>query len=151
MGASSRDNNMMNKTGPENDLPAACTGDLHPMAVRGFELFDARQYWHAHEALETAWLEEPGPVRDLYRGVLQAGVVYLHVQRENYRGAVKVYHRCRRWLDPFPDHCRGLNVGQLRQDLETVFNTVNKLGPAQLNRFDHTLLKPIAWTARPHP
>ncbi len=115
------------------------------MAVRGFELFDARQYWHAHEALETAWLEEPGPVRDLYRGVLQAGVVYLHVQRANYRGAIKVYNRCRRWLDPFPEQCRGLNIGPLRRDLQKVYETVCELGPDNLDRFNLELLKPIAW------
>ncbi len=141
----------MDKKSLKKELRAACLGELHPMALRGIKLFDERRYWHAHEALETAWLEERGPVRDLYRGILQAGVVYLHVQRENYRGAVKVYARCRRWLDPFPKHCRGLDIGQLRADLEAVFLTMQILGPETLDRFDQELLRPIVRVAPPSP
>ncbi len=124
-------------------LRASCDGKLHPKAVEGLALFDARKYWHAHEALETAWLEEPGPVRHLYRGILQAGVVYLHAERLNYRGVIKVYQRCRKWLDPFPEQCRGLEIGQLRADLEAVYAAVIDLGPERLNELDHALLKPI--------
>ena len=131
------------------EIQASCEGDLHSEALRGFELFDAREYWHAHEALEEAWLEEPGPIRHLYQGILQAGVVYLHVQRQNYRGVVKVHHRCRRWLDPFPAHCRGIDVGQLRADLDAVMEEVERLGPENLDKFDHTLLKPLAWVSGP--
>jgi predicted metal-dependent hydrolase len=129
--------------GSENEIAASCTGGLHPKAEEGLALFNARQYWHAHEALETAWLEEPGPVRHLYRGILQAGVVYLHAERKNYRGVVKVYKRCRKWLDPFPAHCRGLNIEQLRNDLEAVYVAIVALGPDHLDQFDQSLLKPI--------
>ncbi len=113
------------------------------MARKGIELFDAKRYWHAHEALEEAWLSEAGPIRHLYRGILQAGVVYLHIERENYRGAMKVYYRCRRWLDPFPPHCRGLDIGRLRADLERAIDEVQRLGPNRLQRFDRSLFKRI--------
>jgi predicted metal-dependent hydrolase len=113
------------------------------MAVEGLELFNAGQYWKAHEALEEAWLDEIGEVRHLYRGILQAGVTYLHVERNNYRGAIKVYHRSQRWLAPFPDICRGINIGQLKADLDTVFSEIKRLGQDHLVKFDHSLLKPI--------
>jgi predicted metal-dependent hydrolase len=122
-----------------------CQGVLHPMAIKGMELFNEGRYWHAHEALEEAWLAEAGEVRNLYRGILQAGVVYLHVTRANYRGAYKVYYRCRRWLDPFPSSCRGINVGRLKQDLDIVFSETLRLGPADLKQFDLSLLKPIIY------
>lgn len=133
----------MDNIGPQEEIAASCTGKLHPKAAEGLALFDAKKYWHAHEALETAWLEEPGPVRHLYRGILQAGVVYLHAERVNYRGVIKVYKRCRKWLDPFPARCRGLDIGQLRADLETVYDAVVALGPERLHELDHALLKPI--------
>ena len=113
------------------------------MAVRGIELFDARKYWHAHEALEEAWLEEQGPVRHLYRGILQGGVVYLHAERKNFAGVMKVYARCRRWLDPFPDLCRGIDVAQLRTDLNVLFREARRLGPDRLDELDPDLFKPI--------
>jgi predicted metal-dependent hydrolase len=116
------------------------------MAVRGIELFNQGEYWHAHEALETAWLEERGEVRDLYRGILQAGVFYLHVTRANYRGAIKVYGRSRRWLDPFPDRCRGIDVGRLRADIELVISETRRLGPEGLEHFDHSLLRPVRYS-----
>ncbi len=129
----------------EQEIAASCSGQLHPQAQEGLVLFDARRYWHAHEALETAWLEEPGPVRHLYRGILQAGVVYLHAERKNYRGVTKVYKRCRRWLDPFPPHCRGLDIGQLRSDLAAMYQTVVALGPDRLDELDPALFKPIVY------
>lgn len=122
-----------------------CQGGLHPLAIIGFQHFNAGEYWLAHEALEDAWLAEPGQVRHLYRGILQAGVVYLHVQRANYRGALKVYLRSQRWLTPFPEVCCGIQVGQLRRDLEIVIQEVRRLGPIRLVEFDPGLLKPLVW------
>jgi uncharacterized protein len=107
------------------------------------ELFNAGHFFEAHEALEAAWREESGPVRDLYRGILQVGVVYLHITRHNYPGAIKVYQRCQKWLRLWPETCRGVAVGQLRQDLEAVFTALQELGPQHITEFDISLLKPV--------
>jgi len=115
------------------------------MALEGLRLFNAGAYWKAHEALEEAWLEEPSPARNLYRGILQVGVVYYHVERQNYVGALKVYARCQRWLAPFPDVCRGVDLRQLRRDLEVVIAQVRRLGPDRLQEFDRKLLKPVIY------
>jgi predicted metal-dependent hydrolase len=85
-----------------------CRGDLPPQAVLGLELFNRGEYFEAHEALEAAWRAESAPIRDLYRGILQAAVVYLHIRRRNYPGAIKVYQRCRKYLDRWGDSCRGV-------------------------------------------
>ena len=137
---------------PESPLPepSDCQGSLHPMAVRGFQLFNQGEYWKAHEALEEAWLAEPGQIRHLYRGILQVGVTYYHITRQNYAGALKVYHRSQRWLKPFPDICRGIDVGRLRHDLELVMVEVLRLGPAGIGSFDHALLHPVC-TQEGHP
>jgi hypothetical protein len=72
--------------------------------------------------------------------------VYLHIQRANYRGALKVYTRSQRWLAPFPEVCRGIQVGRLRQDLDAVMREVRRLGPARLGEFNLALLKPLVWS-----
>jgi predicted metal-dependent hydrolase len=59
---------------------------MHPKAIEGIVLFNAGQYWKAHEALEEAWMDETGEVRHLYRGILQVGVTYLHVERKTTMG-----------------------------------------------------------------
>ncbi|MGH2582713.1 MAG: DUF309 domain-containing protein [Anaerolineales bacterium] len=130
----------------EEELPAACAGELHPMAVRGIELFDNRHYWEAHEALEAAWKDERGPARHLYKGILQAGVMYLQLERRNFIGMAKMYERCKKWLHPWPDHCRGVDISQLRADVEAAVAEARRLGPERLGEIDQRLFKKIKLT-----
>lgn len=125
-----------------------CHAPLHPRAAEGLRLFNAGHYFEAHEALEDAWNEEPGRVRELYRGILQIAVVYLHVTRRNYQGAVKVYARSQRWVQDWPEVCRGIQVAELRRDAETVIQAVRRLGPERMSEFDHSLLRPVRWEAQ---
>ena len=120
-----------------------CQGPLHPQAIHGMELFNQGRYFEAHEAFESAWRAESGPVRDLYRAILQVGVVYLHITQYNYPGAVKVYQRCQKWLQPWPETCRGVEVGRLRQDLEAAMTALQALGTQRISAFDTALLKPV--------
>ena len=123
-----------------------CAGNIHPAAIKGMDLFNAGEYWLAHEHLEEAWKEETGAVRELYRAILQTAVVYLHVTRANYNGAIKVYGRVQKWINPWPGVCPGIEIGQLRQDMETVIAEVKRLGPDRLADFDRSLFKPVRWT-----
>lgn len=122
-----------------------CNEPIHPQAAEGLRLFNEGKYFEAHEALEIAWLEEPGKVRELYRGILQIAVVYLHAMRRNYNGVIKVYGRSQRWLKDWPDVCRGVDVGQLQRDAKSVLDEINRLGVEQISQFDHSLLKPVRW------
>jgi predicted metal-dependent hydrolase len=122
-----------------------CQAPPHSQAVEGLRLFNAGRYFEAHEALEDAWNAEKGKVRDLYRGILQIAVVYLHVRRRNFNGAVKVYARSQRWIREWPDICRGIYVGELRRNAEAVMEEVSKLGVEKISDFDDALLKPVHW------
>jgi len=123
-----------------------CAGTIHPATIKGMQLFNAGEFWLAHEALEEAWKEETGPVRELYRAILQTGVVYLHITRDNYNGAVKTYRKVQKWIQPWPEVCRGIQIGQLRSELDTVIAEVKRLGPDRLAEFDRSLFKPVRWT-----
>jgi len=126
-------------------LAIDCRGKIHPKAIEGFKLFNQGEYWLAHEALESAWLEETGQIRHLYRGILQVGVTYYHIECGNYIGALKVYSRSLRWLNPFPDTCRGIDLRQFRSDLERVIQELQKLGQEKISEFDRSLFRPICW------
>ena len=123
----------------END----CDLPLHSEALRGIALFNAGEYFEAHEALETAWRAEPGRIRELYQGVLQVAVTYLHIQRGNYGGATKVSARCKRKLDKWPDTCRGVDVASLRRNLDSVMEALTRLGPERIRAFDAGLFGKI--------
>ena len=125
-----------------------CNASLHPQAAKGLRLFNASEYFEAHEALEDAWNAEKGQIRELYRGILQIAVVYLHVTRRNYNGAIKVYERSQRWIKNWPELCRGIYVGELRKDAETVITEVQRLGMEKISEFDLSLLKPVKWEER---
>jgi uncharacterized protein len=125
---------------------ADCSGSIHPAAVKGMQLFNTGEYWLAHEELEEAWKVQGGDVGELYRAILQTAVVYLHVTRANYNGAIKVYGRVQKWITPWPDVCRGIEIGRLRRDLDAVIAEVKRLGPDGLAGFDRSLLKPVRWT-----
>lgn len=129
--------------------PDSCSAPLHPQAAEGLRLFNAGEYFEAHEALEDAWNEERGKVRDLYRGILQIAVVYLHIARRNYNGAIKVYARSQKWLKDWPEVCRGIQVGQLRRDAASVMAEVTRLGSERISEFDTSLLKPVSWQETP--
>ncbi|MEX2144718.1 MAG: DUF309 domain-containing protein [Anaerolineales bacterium] len=124
-------------------LPGACAGELHPLALKGVELFNNGQYWEAHESLEAAWKDERGPARYLYQGILQAGVVYLQIERNNFIGMAKMFERCKKWLRPWPEVCRGVHIAQLRGDVTAAVVAAGKLGPGNLAGFDRSLFKKI--------
>lgn len=127
-------------------IPAACQGELHPMAIKGIELFDNGHYWEAHEALEAAWRAVSGPERYLYQGILQVGIVYLQIERNNFLGMAKMFERCQKWLRPWPNVCRGIDVAQLRADVAAAVAAAGKLGSGNLQSFDRGLFKKIQRT-----
>lgn len=121
----------------------SCAGEIHPKAIEGMYLFNLRKFFEAHEELEIAWNEEKSEVRDLYRGILQVAVTYLHITRGNYEGAIKVYKRSQRWLEGWNDICKGINVKQFQEDARNVMNEVERLGKERIGEFDISLFKKI--------
>jgi hypothetical protein len=131
-----------------SDLQQISRQPLHPAAILGFSLFNRHKYFEAHEALETAWKAEPGPIRELYRGILQVGVACYHIQRGNYSGARKMILRARRWLGPFPEICCGILINRLKTDLDRVEEELVRLGPGRIDSFDPGLFKPIEFESK---
>lgn len=106
-------------------------------------MFNEGRYFEAHEELEAAWRDERGSVRGLYQGILEAAVTYLHIRRGNFAGALKVYGRSMRWLQKWPEICRGTDVGQLRRDLGEAITEMQRLGEGRLGEFEHAYFRPV--------
>lgn len=124
-------------------IRSACTLPLHPEAEFGLSLFNQGKYFIAHEALENAWNAEKEPDRRLYQGILQAGIVYLHARNCYAKGVFLMYGRALRWLTPWPDHCRTINIGQIKADLRTLVEQVRGLGPDRLDELNPNLFTKI--------
>lgn len=124
-------------------IDTACQEPLAALAQSGIEKFNRGEYYACHDDLEEAWRQDESAARDLYRAVLQVGIAYFQIEKENYRGAVKMLLRVRQWLDPLPDSCRGVHIAQLRNDATAVHEALLELGPDQIGEFNRDLFKPI--------
>ncbi|MCC7448258.1 MAG: DUF309 domain-containing protein [Anaerolineae bacterium] len=130
---------------PTAELRDQCDSPLSDAVIKGLHEFNAREYFEAHETLEQAWMAESGPVRELYRVILQVGIAYYQIARGNYWGAHKMFLRTVQWFAPLPDACQGINVAQLKADASAAHAHLEALGPERINEFDRSLLKPIIY------
>ena len=119
---------------------ATCQTPLPAKVLEGIRLFNARDFFEQHEALEEAWLAEPGPVRDLYRGILQIGVGFYHLERQNFRGARNLLTYGIDRLAPFAPACRGVDVGGLRAAAQRCRDELERLGRERIAEFDKRLV-----------
>lgn len=124
-------------------LTSECESPIPSLVSKGLHEFNRGDYFEAHELLETAWKQESGPVRDVYRAILQIGVAYLQITRGNYQGAHKMFVRAVQWLAPLPDRCHGIDIAQLRADATAVRERLEQLGPDRIKELERDLLKPV--------
>jgi hypothetical protein len=124
-------------------LEGACREPLPPLVVQGIEHFNAGEFYRQHDLLEEQWMATDGPIRDLYRAILQVGVAYYQITRGNGRGAKKMLLRSVQWLSILPDVCQGVDVRGLREDSYRVRAELERLGEDNIAAFDQRLLKPV--------
>ena len=108
--------------------------------MRGIEQFNQREYFECHETLELIWRAEPGPIRTLYKGILQVGVGCYHLLRHNYRGATIKLQSGADYLEPFAPRCMGVEVGRLIADARRLRAELATLGPERFEEVDLALL-----------
>jgi len=117
--------------------------NIHPQARKGIELFNKGEFFEAHESLEAAWLETGSPERYLYQGILQIGLAYYQISRGNYGGAIKMFKRGQRNLDPLEDSMFGINIGQLREDATAVELELRAKGQERIGEIQPDQYKPL--------
>ena len=82
--------------------------------LEGIGLFNSGQFWHAHEAWETAWLAEPDPELQLfYKGIIQTAAALVHWQKSNPKGLHLNWAKARAKLITLPDEVFGLALPPL--------------------------------------
>lgn len=67
--------------------------------AEGIRLFNAQKYWECHEELEHHWLEEPGPIRNVYWAVIQVAASMIHYRNENLIGARGLLQKAKQKFD----------------------------------------------------
>jgi hypothetical protein len=80
-------------------------------------LYDAADFFHAHEAWESVWLTAPQPEKLFLQALIQTTVALHHFSRNNLLGATRLLTAALRKLEPYPPDFANLDVAQLRNDI----------------------------------
>ncbi len=123
--------------------------DRAPEGLReGITLFNRGEYFECHEVLEEIWRAEPDPVRALYQGILQIGVAFYHLHRENWRGAVKLLDGGTEKVARFTPRCLGVDTDSLNREARECLARLRELGPERVTEFDWSLIPAIMVESR---
>jgi uncharacterized protein len=85
---------------------------------KGIALFNARNYFEAHEVWEELWLVEPEPEKTFLQGLIQLAAACHHHRRGNPRGMQSLVAAGLAKLSRFQDDHRGIALAQLRAEAE---------------------------------
>ncbi len=99
--------------------PSAADYDARYLA--GILLFNAHDFFEAHEVWESLWMDCTGPDRSLYQGLIQAAVGLLHFGNGNVRGARKLYGTSRAYMMKYPSPYLGLDIAAFWQQMDRCF------------------------------
>lgn len=90
---------------------------------KGLELFNSGEYFECHEVIEDLWLETPGddPLRNFYKGIIQAAAALYQRERGVTSGAQGLYKTSLLYLQPYSPETLGLNVKKMIGDMERCF------------------------------
>lgn len=96
--------------------PGAAAPTFPPQWRQGARLFDAREYWEAHEAWEGPWLRASGAERDALQALILLAAA-LHKRWAHGSLTARNYHKARR-------RAAGLAPGDFGVDWPVLFSEV---------------------------
>lgn len=106
----------------------SAAGDYDPRYLAGVLLFNAGDWFEAHEVWEDPWADAGGgPERRFYQGLIQAAVGLCHFGNGNLGGAAKLYRSARDYMTPCGSPFLGLDVEAFWRQMTRCFAPV--LGP----------------------
>jgi predicted metal-dependent hydrolase len=85
-----------------------------PGYQRGLELFNAGEFFDAHEVLEDVWRAAPAEEKKFLQGLIQLAVGLHHYSRGNLAGARSLLARGNRNLSGYADRHGGIDLARLR-------------------------------------
>src|SRR3954471_9926966 len=95
--------------------------DYDPRYLTGILLFNRGDFFEAHEAWEDLWAEAHGAERRFFQGLIQAAVGLCHFANGNLRGAAKLYHSSRAYMDGCTSPFLGLDTAAFWTAMERCF------------------------------
>jgi uncharacterized protein len=98
--------------------------------AEGLRLYEAGEFFAAHEAWESRWLESREPEKTFLQGLIQVTAAFHHLQRNNPLGAARLLQAALRRLEPYPVCFGGISVILLCTDIRQRLQGLNSDEPA---------------------
>ncbi len=86
------------------------SNEYDPLYLKGIQFFNECEFFEAHDIWEELWSDCQGPSRRFFQGLIQAAVCLHHFGNGNCRGAIKLYHGCRGYLQDYAPRHLGLDL-----------------------------------------
>jgi uncharacterized protein len=85
--------------------------------AEGLRCYEAGEFFAAHEAWETVWLEVHEPDKTFLQGLIQVTAAFHHLRCNNPVGTGRLLHAALRRLEPYPACFGGISVTTLCSDI----------------------------------
>lgn len=113
-------------------FPAVAGGAKRsPYLDEGIRLFNAGDYFMAHETLEEHWIDAEDSERDFYQALIHLAVGFHHYKRDNRNGARSQFFKAAKRLATYPDEFEGVDVQAVRRFLEEAQPKLEKEEPLE--------------------
>jgi len=99
---------------PEPELDSAVVRGIQ----KGVAEFNAGKFFECHDTLEEIWQGIRGPARDFFQGLIQISVGFYHLRNGNLRGGESQLEKGLKALQRYGDRYAGMELGNLREELE---------------------------------
>jgi predicted metal-dependent hydrolase len=76
-------------------------------------LYEQGAFFACHDVLESLWLRDRTALRPLYQGLIQLAAAFVHWQRGETTGILKLLQAAQEKLSPFPADTLGLDLQAL--------------------------------------
>jgi uncharacterized protein len=85
--------------------------------AEGLRRYQEGEFFAAHEAWESVWLEVQEPEKTFVQGLIQVTAAFYHLQRNNPRGTAQLLRAALGRLDRYPACFGGISVVLLCNDI----------------------------------
>ena len=117
--------------------------DLSGVLQQAALLWQHRLFFEFHELLEEVWMGWRGPERRFLQGLIQLGVAFYHIQRNNYRGTMSMFRNGLVKVAPHAPRYSGVELKKFLERIEKCRQLVGRLGPGRCHEFDWNLVPPL--------
>lgn len=104
--------------------------------VQGWQLFNERKFWHAHEAWENVWKRHSSESRIFFQALIQLAAAYhlLAIPRR-YNGMMRNFAKAEEKLKLFPATFLGVDVKALLDAIDAARGVISRIGRDHLDMF----------------